>query len=421
MSHLKSLFLKESQARGFLFQASHLQELDDRMNKGPIVAYIGFDATAPSLHIGSLLQIMWLRLLQRTGHKPIVLMGDGTTRVGDPSFKDTARSMISQDVIEKNVSSIQQVFSKYLTFGDGPTDALLLRNSAWLNSLNYMDFLSTYGSQFSVNRMLSFDSVKQRMEREQSLSFLEFNYMVLQAYDFLDLFRHHNCTLQFGGSDQWGNMINGIELIRRMERKETFALTAPLITMADGRKMGKSVEGALWLNSDMLPAYDFWQFWRNVPDADVGRFLRIYTDLPLEVIQDYDPLKGSDLNAVKMILADEATRLCHGEEALARIHQTLGGLSQEGPQTFDMLKASLPHYTLKENEVIEGYSVLDALVELGFATSKGEARRLIRGGGCFVNGKPLQDEGLLFFKESFNSNPMIKITAGKKRHGLLIQ
>lgn len=416
---VSSSFIQESQDRGFLFQASHLETLDARMTEGPIVGYIGFDATAPSLHVGNLLQIMWLRLLQRTGHKPIVVMGDGTTRIGDPSGKDTQRQLLTEDAIETNIQSIQKVFSKFLTFGDGPTDAIIVRNGTWLYDLNYLDFLREYGRHFSINRMLSFDSVKLRLDREQPLSFLEFNYMVFQAYDFLELNRRFKCSLQFGGSDQWGNIINGIELIRRVDQKEAFGLTAPLITTSDGQKMGKSAQGALWLNEDMVPSFDYWQFWRNVDDADVGRFLRIYTDLPLKKIQELEALKGSDINQAKRILADEATRLCHGSEAVAHAHQAVEGLFTNSSTSFENLLQSLPHIALSTNDLEKGYSLIDALVALEFCASKGEARRLIRGLGGKVNDIPINDEDYLLSLKDLQEEPFIKITAGKKRHGLI--
>lgn len=420
-NNVSSPFLKESIERGFLFQASQLQGLDEVMQQGVVIGYIGFDATASSLHVGNLLQIMWLRLLQRTGHKPIVVMGDGTTRVGDPSGKDTQRTLLSPERIEANIQSIQKVFAKYLTFGHGSTDAMLVRNGNWLNDLNYLDFLSTHGRHFSVNRMLSFDSVKLRLDREQPLSFLEFNYMVLQAYDFLELFKRHGCLLQFGGSDQWGNIINGIELIRRTQQKEAFGLTAPLITTADGKKMGKTAQGALWLNEDMLSPYEYWQFWRNVDDADVGRFLRLYTDLPLGHIQALEALQGADINQAKIVLANEATRLCHGEEALRMIQQTTLGLFEKGQQSWEKMQETLPQHTLTINKLSQGYGIIDALVDVQLASSKGEARRLVRGGGCRLNDQLILDESAMINASSFNEQGFLKLTVGKKRHGLLIK
>jgi tyrosyl-tRNA synthetase len=327
--------------------------------------------------------------------------------------------MLTPEVIETNIQSIQKVFSKYLTFGEGPTDALLVRNGTWLSDLNYLDFLGEYGRCFSINRMLSFDSVKLRLDREQPLSFLEFNYMILQAYDFLELYRRHKCTLQFGGSDQWGNIVSGIDLIRRLEHQEAYGLTAPLITTSDGQKMGKSAQGALWLNSDMLSSYDYWQFWRNVTDADVGRFLRLYTDLPLEKITELEALTGSDKNQAKIILADEATRLCHGDDAVHQAHETASSLFATGPQSVEMMFKSLPQISITKQNLDTGYSLVDALIGADLAASKGDARRLIRGQGCKVNDEIITDEHHLLSLTDLQPPGYIKLTAGKKRHGLV--
>lgn len=420
MSSLHSSFLRESQARGFIFQSSSLEALDTHLKDGPRVAYIGFDATATSLHVGNLVMIMWLRLLQRCGHKPIVLMGDGTTRVGDPSGKDTQRQLLDEDQIEANIQGIQRIFSQYLTFGDGPTDAVFLRNGAWLSDLNYLDFLRSHGRYFSINRMLSFESVKSRLEREQPLSFLEFNYMILQAYDFWHLSRHEQCFIQMGGSDQWGNIVNGLELIRRIEKKEAHALTAPLITTSDGKKMGKTAQGALWLNADMLSTYEYWQFWRNVDDGDVGRFLRLYTDLSLEEIADLESRQGAALNDVKMILADHATRLCHGQEAVDQAHGASASLYAGGSQDLEHLQKTLPWVTYAKKDVMAGLSLLQVLMDVGLRSSKGEGRRLIREGGCRINDKAVHDEAAQLSLEDFQGQEWLKISAGKKHHGLVI-
>jgi tyrosyl-tRNA synthetase len=416
----RSHFIRESQERGFLFQASHLEQLDAFMDKSSITGYIGFDATASSLHVGNLLQIMWLRLLQRCGHKPLVIMGDGTTRIGDPSGKDTQRQMLSPEQIDANIKGIQKVFEKFLKFGDGPTDAKIIRNGEWLFGLNYIDFLRDYGRHFSVNRMLSFDSVKQRLDREQPLSFLEFNYMIFQAYDFLELRRRYNCQLQFGGSDQWGNIINGIELIRRVDQKDAFGLTAALVTTSDGSKMGKTASGAIWLNEEMLSAYDYWQFWRNTSDADVGKFLRIYTDIPMDEIRELENLKGSEINHAKERLADEATRMCHGDEAWEKVKISAQNLFTSGNGvSLEKLKDSLPHLDVNRESIESGYAIVDALVAIGLCESKGEAKRLIKGGGARVNNNVVSDEAAKITLDDINKDGFVTLMAGKKRHGLV--
>ncbi|MBA4749745.1 MAG: tyrosine--tRNA ligase [Alphaproteobacteria bacterium] len=410
----KSDFMNEAADRGFIHQGTDMDQLDTLMAEGPVTAYLGFDMTARSLHVGSLLQIMWLRLLQKTGHKPIVLLGDGTTRIGDPSFKDTSRPMISEEEIEANAAGIGQVFDKYLTFGDGPTDAKIVRNYSWLKKLNYLEFLDKYGRHFSVNRMLSFDSVKLRLDREQPLSFLEFNYMILQAYDFLELSRTEGCILQLGGSDQWGNILNGVELIRRLERKEAFGLTSPLLTTASGEKMGKTAQGAVWLNADMRSPFEFWQFWRNTDDRDVGTFLRLFTELPLDEIAKLEALQGAEINAAKKILADETTRLCHGEEAVAAARETAKGLFEAGVSSLE----ALPHFNVTVGELEEGLSVLDLLVRTELCQSKGEARRLVRGNGARLNEAPLSDEDAFVNIDDFKDGEL-KLSSGKKRHALV--
>ncbi|MGB5078316.1 MAG: tyrosine--tRNA ligase [Sphingorhabdus sp.] len=405
MTSYSSDLLRLLDERGYIHQATDAAALDALAHREVVPGYIGFDATAPSLHVGSLVQIMLLRRLQQAGHKPIVLMGGGTSKIGDPSFKDEARKMLTPDVICDNIASIKRIFERFLKFGDGPTDAVMLDNSEWLDKLEYIPFLRDVGQHFSINRMLSFDSVKLRLEREQSLSFLEFNYMILQAYDFMELSRRANCRLQMGGSDQWGNIVNGIELTRRMEAKEVFGVTTPLITTADGGKMGKTVSGAVWLHEDQLPAYDYWQFWRNTDDRDVGKFLRLFTDLPLAEIQRLEALEGSEINAAKIALANAATSMCRGEDAANIAAETARKTFEEGTAGGD-----LP--VLHANDAI---LLIDALVALGFVASKKEARRMIQGGGARINGVAISDEECLI---QMDAQP-VKISAGKKKHGLV--
>lgn len=417
---MKSQFLQILQERGFIHQCTDLEALDQKLLSGPLVGYIGFDATADSLHVGSLVQIMMLRWMQKTGHQPLVLMGGGTSKIGDPSFKDSARPMISEDFIAQNIQGISKVFSRFMNFdassNDGQHPALLLNNDDWLSPLNYMAFLRDYGSHFSVNRMLSFDSVKLRIEREQSLSFLEFNYMILQAYDFLELHRQHNCLLQMGGSDQWGNIINGVELTRRLLGKEVFGLTSPLITNSDGSKMGKTVNGAIWLNSDKLPAYDYWQFWRNTQDADVGRYLKLFTELPMEEIARLEKLEGAEINEAKKVLADEATSLAHGKDVLSEIHSTISKLFEH--QSGGDL-SSLPSIIIPLDRLSAGIPVIDLFCELQFTSSKGEARRLIQGGGARLNDETIQDIAFVVDQNHLNQDQMIKLSLGKKKHGVV--
>ena len=401
----KSDFLKTLQARGYIHQITHPAELDQAASAGVVVGYIGFDATAPSLHVGSLIQIMMLRRLQQAGHKPVVLMGGGTTKVGDPTGKDASRPQLTQETIQSNIGSIKTVFEKFLTFGDGPTDAMMVDNADWLDKLEYIPFLRDIGKHFSINRMLSFDSVKLRLDREQSLSFLEFNYMILQGYDFLELSRRAGCRLQMGGSDQWGNIVNGIELSRRVDGTEVYGVTTPLITTADGGKMGKTMSGAVWLNEDALPAFDYWQFWRNTDDRDVGRFLRLFTDLPLDEIARLEALQGAEINEAKKILATEATAMCRGREAALAAEETARKTFEEGASG-----DALP--TLSVSGEI---SVVDALVGLGFAASKGEARRLIKGGGARIDGEKVSDEAATVTVGAAE----VRVSAGKKHHGLL--
>ena len=414
MSTPKSDFLNAIIDRGFFHQCTDLEALDRDLTEGMVTAYIGFDCTADSLHVGSLLQIMMLRWLQKTGNKPIVLMGGGTTKIGDPSFKDEARKLLSEEDIARNKDGIQTIFDKYLSFGDGPTDAVMVDNADWLDRLEYIKFLRDYGAHFSVNRMLSFDSVKLRLDREQSLSFLEFNYMILQAYDFLELRRRYGCVLQMGGSDQWGNIVNGVELTRRVDQQSIYGLTSPLITTSSGAKMGKTAQGAIWLNEDRLSVYDFWQYWRNTEDGDVGRFLKLFTEMPLDEIARLEKLGGAEINEAKKILATEITKLCHGAEAAEAAAQT-------AQQTFEAGAASdgLPTVELARSEIEAGMSLVDALVQAGLAASKGEARRLIRGGGARVNDAAVADEAATFGADAINGDGVIKLSAGKKRHALL--
>jgi len=414
MSTPKSDFLRVIQERGFMHDCTDLDGLDQLFQDQMVTAYIGFDCTADSLHVGSLLQIMMLRWMQQTGNKPIVLMGGGTSKVGDPSFKDEARKLLSVEDIEHNKTGIKGVFSKYLSFGDGPSDAVMVDNADWLDKLEYIKFLRDYGAHFSVNRMLSFDSVKLRLDREQSLSFLEFNYMILQAYDFLELRRRYGCVLQMGGSDQWGNIVNGVELARRIDRQTIYGLTSPLITTASGAKMGKTAQGAIWLNSDRLSPYDFWQYWRNTEDADVGRFMRLFTELPLDEIVRLEALGGAEINDAKKILATEVTRLCHGEAAATEAAET-------ARQTFEAgaTAEGLPTVELARADLASGIGLVDALIAAKLAASKGEARRLIRGGGARVNDAAASDETATIGEADLDGDGVIKLSSGKKRHVLL--
>ena len=382
----------------------------------PVTAYIGFDATATSLHVGSLVQIMMLRWLQKTGHRPLVLMGGATSKIGDPTWKNTARPLLDDAAIDHNIQGIAKVFAKYLQFGEGPTDAIMLNNNDWLSSINYMEFLRDYGRHFSINRMLTFDSVKMRLEQENSLSFLEFNYMILQAYDFKKLRETYNCSLQMGGADQWGNIINGVELTRRTLSREVFGLTSPLITTASGVKMGKTANGAVWLNEENLPAYDFWQFWRNTEDADVGRYLRLFTEIPLDEICRLEQLQGAEINHAKKVLADAATTLARGAEVLPEIHATVAKIF-EHQSAGDI--ASLPSLTLSPTELTPSFPVIEALCRLQFAASKGEARRLIQGKAIRVNDVVISDSEACLTADSLSTDGYIKISAGKKRHGII--
>jgi tyrosyl-tRNA synthetase len=411
--HAKSDFLRVMIERGFLADCTDYQALDAACAAGVVPGYIGFDATARSLHVGSLIQIMMLRWLQKTGHRPIVLMGGGTTKVGDPSFRAEERPLLTPAQIDANIAGIRRVFDAYVTFGDGPTDALMLNNAEWLDGLNYLDFLRDIGRHFSVNRMLSFESVKSRLDREQSLSFLEFNYMILQAYDFLELHRRHGCRLQMGGSDQWGNIVNGVDLTRRVVDGTVFGLTSPLLTTSDGRKMGKTAEGAVWLDAELLAPYGFWQFWRNTADADVGRFLRLYTELPLDECARLGALGGAEINAAKIVLANAVTGLLHGAEAAAAAEATARAVFEEGGTGDD-----LPRLVLGAEEAREGVTLAQLFARAGLAKSGKDARRLIAEGGARVNDGPADDPGRLIRAEDL-AEPL-KLTAGRKRHALVV-
>ncbi|PHZ83609.1 tyrosine--tRNA ligase [Paremcibacter congregatus] len=407
-------FLKSMKDRGYVHQCTDLTALDKKLSSQVVPAYIGFDCTATSLHVGSLVQIMMLRHLQKCGHKPIVLMGGGTTRIGDPTGRDESRKMLTDDDINANMAGIRKVFEKYLTFGDGPTDAVMVNNADWLDKLNYIEFLRDMGVHFTINRMLTFDSVKLRLEREQPMTFLEFNYMILQAYDYLELSRLNGCALQMGGSDQWGNIINGVELNRRVDQREVYGLTTPLVTLASGQKMGKSMSGAVWLNDDMLSSYDFWQFWRNTADADVGKFLRLFTELPLDEISRLENLEGAGINDAKKILANEATTLCHGEEAARAAEET-------ARQAFEQksLSADLPTITVAKADLEAGMAVSDLYVLGGLSKSKGEARRLIKQGGAKLNDEKISDGEALLTLADQNAEGTLKLSAGKKKHILI--
>ncbi len=410
--HPKSEFISLMKERGFLADCTDYQGLDEALAKGAQPAYVGYDATAKSLHVGHLLNIMMLRWLQKSGNRPITLMGGGTTKVGDPSFRADERPLLTPDQINANIDGMQQVFAKYLTYGDGPSDALMLNNAEWLDGLNYLDFLRDIGRHFSVNRMLSFESVKSRLDREQSLSFLEFNYMILQAYDFMELHRRYGCILQMGGSDQWGNIVNGIDLTRRVIGGEVYGLTSPLLTTSDGKKMGKSQGGAIWLNPDMLSPYEFWQFWRNTTDADVGRFLKLYTELPVAECERLGALEGSEINAAKIRLANEVTALLHGAEAAANAESTAHEVFEKGGVGDD-----LPSLTLTRDEVGDGISIVQLIVKSGLAGSGKEAKRLISENGARINDEPLDDAGLMLDAAALSSP--VKLSAGKKRHALV--
>lgn len=407
--NFKSDFLQTLQARGYIHQITHPAELDAAAAGGVVTGYIGFDATAPSLHVGSLIQIMMLRRLQQAGGKPIVLMGGGTTKVGDPTGKDASRPQLTDETIQSNIASIKTVFEKFLTFGDGPTDAILLDNDQWLSTYGYVEFLREYGTHFTINRMLAFDSVKLRLEREQPMTFLEFNYMLMQSVDFLELNRARGCTLQMGGSDQWGNIVSGVDLVRRVDQKAAFGLTTPLLTTASGGKMGKTAQGAVWLNAEQLSPYDYWQFWRNVDDADVGKFLRLFTDLPLDEIARLETLEGASINDAKKTLADAATTMLHGADATATARAAAEGAFERGT-----LSADLPTVELPAAEVI-GAMIAAVTTRAGLTASNGEARRLAQGGGLRLNDEAIADGARLIEASDVNADGVLKLAAGKKK------
>ncbi len=406
----KSDLLRTLSERGFIHQCTDAEALDTLAAAGSISGYIGFDATASSLHAGSLVQIMLLYWLQQTGHKPIVLMGGGTTKVGDPTFKDTQRPLLTDEQIQSNMNGIKQVFSKFLTFGDSGNQAVMVNNDDWLSKFGYIEFLRTFGTHFTINRMLTFDSVKLRLEREQPMTFLEFNYMLMQAVDFRELNETYNCVLQMGGSDQWGNIVNGVELTRRMNTKAAFGLTTPLLTTASGGKMGKTASGAVWLNADMLSPYDYWQYWRNAEDADVGRFLRLFTALPLDEIARLEKLQGAEINEAKKILADEATKMVHGAEASATARDTAQKAFEQG-----VLSADLPTVEVPDAELAEGIMLAALATRIGLTQSNGEARRLAQGGGLRVNDVAISDGNQLVTKADLNAEGVIKVAQGKKK------
>ena len=408
-------FIKIMQERGFLHQCTDIEALEKALKTGVVTCYTGYDATAKSLHVGSLLSIMMMRWFQKCGHRPIILMGGGTTKVGDPSGKDESRKMLTDADIASNIAGIREVFSRFITFGEGKTDAVMANNSTWLEKLNYIDFLRDFGRHFTINRMMTFDSVKTRLEREQPLTFLEFNYMILQAYDFLELNRSHNCTLQFGGSDQWGNIVNGVELSRRVDQKEVFGFTCPLLTTSSGAKMGKTASGAVWLNADMLSPYDYYQFWRNTEDADVTRMLKYFTELPMDEIAKLDALKGSEINEAKKVLAFEATRMCHGDKIATEAAETARKTFEDGAAA-----SGLPTISLPRAKLAEGIPVFVLFKDAGLATSGGEARRLIAGGGARVNDEKVESDTRVISLADLSAEKSIKLSAGKKKHALVI-
>ncbi len=410
----KSEFLNILNERGFIHQCSDFDALDAKLMEGTQSAYIGFDATADSLHVGSLVQIMMLYWFQQSGHKPITLMGGGTTKVGDPSGKDESRKMLDDAGIQKNIDGIKSVFAKYLSYGDGETDAMMVNNDEWLSQLNYINFLRDYGPHFMINRMMTFDSVKLRLEREQPLTFLEFNYMILQAYDFAELSRRHDTVLQMGGSDQWGNIINGVDLGRRVDSASLFALTTPLLTTSSGAKMGKTADGAVWLNDDKLSAYDFWQYWRNTEDADVGKFLKLFTTLPMDEIAKLEALEGAEINEAKKVLAFEATKMCHGEQAAIDAQETAARTFEQGSVGDD-----LPSVDVDAARLSDGINVLDLFVEAGLTDSKGEAKRLVKGGGAKINDAAISDMAQNATNDDLTEDGYIKLSAGKKKHALV--
>ena len=408
----QSEFLKVLDERGFIHQGTNLDGLDERAAKEIVTGYIGFDATAKSLHAGSLVQIMLLYWLQQTGHRPIALMGGGTTKVGDPTGKDEQRKLLTDDDILANIDGIKGVFSKLLTFGDGPTDAMMVNNDDWLSQLGYVEFLRDYGTHFTINRMLTFDSVKLRLDRESPMTFLEFNYMLMQAYDFHELHRRQNCTLQMGGSDQWGNIVNGVELCRRKDGAEVFGVTTPLLTTASGKKMGKTEDGAVWLNADMFSAYDYWQYWRNTEDADVAKMLALFTTMPMDEVRRLGALEGAEINDAKKILATEATAMLHGREAATSAEATAQKTFEQGG-----LGGDLPSLDLAKSDIASGAAMIDQFIALGLCASKGEARRHIKAGALKINDAPVREERNLSVDDIQDGS--IKLSIGKKKHAII--
>jgi len=410
MTAFRSEFLRLMEARGYIHQITHPEELDAAAAGGRVTGYVGFDATAPSLHVGHLIQIMLLRRLQQSGHRPIVLMGGGTTKVGDPSFKDAQRPLLTDARIAENIAGIRGVFGRFLEFGDGPSDAVMLDNDEWLSKLGYLEFLREYGTHFTVNRMLSFDSVKQRLDREQPLTFLEFNYMLMQATDFLELSRRRDCRLQMGGSDQWGNIVNGVELIRRVDAAPAYGLTTPLLATASGEKMGKTVGGAIWLNADQLSPFDYWQYWRNVADADVGRFMRLFTDLPLEEIARFEALQGAEINEAKKALADAATTMLHGPEAAASAAAAARSAFEE-----HRISADLPTVEVPRDQLEAGIPLPALVADAGLAPTRSEARRLAQGGGVRLNDQAETDVNRMVTAADLGPEGLLKLSVGKKK------
>jgi len=414
MAAFKSDFMQIVHERGMVHQTSDAARLDELLSTGTRTAYIGFDCTADSLHIGSLMQIMMLRWWQKTGHKPVVLMGGGTTKIGDPSGRDETRQLLTDEAIAGNMAGIRRVFDKYLTFGEGPTEARMVNNAEWLDKLLYIPLLRDVGRHFSVNRMLTMDSVKLRLDRDQPLTFLEFNYMILQSYDFVELKKRYDCVLQMGGSDQWGNIVMGTDLGRRMVGAELFALTTPLITTSSGAKMGKTAAGAVWLNAERVSPYDFWQYWRNVEDEDVGRFMRLFTELPLTEIARLEKLAGQEINEAKKILATEVTRLCHGAAAAAEAEETARRTFEEGGKA-----ESLPTVNVPRAQLAEGIAAFELFHQAGLAPSRTEARKLIKGGGGRLNDKPIASDTAVIKENDLGSDGTLKLSAGRKRHVLV--
>ncbi len=411
----KSEFLQRLEERGLINQCTDFEQLDEKLNSEVVSAYVGYDPTAPSLHVGHMISIIMLRILQQSGHRPIILVGGGTGMIGDPTGKDEQRVMLSDKTIDDNIASIKKVYSKLVKFGDGPTDAKIVNNADWLKEFGYLEFLRNVGPHITINRMLTFDSVKSRLDREQPLTFLEFNYMLLQGVDFLQLSRDYNVSLQMGGSDQWGNIINGVELGRRIDGKSLFGLTCPLLLTSSGKKMGKTEGGAVWLNEEMLPAYDFWQYWRNVDDADVGKLLRYFTDLPMDEVARLEKLEGAEINEAKKILADEVTALVRGEEAAKSAKETAQATFEQG-----VLGQDLPRIVIQKEQLDTGIKVFEALVLSGFSKSNGDARRNIQGGAGRINDEVVLDPNQVISTADLNDNGEIKVSLGKKKHCVLV-